>query len=235
MLQDADVLKIKCKFVEEVIKFLNKSTYSISTCYKQTLPYFSDILLLATIECLDSDIICDLQNKADKYTIIPGDNVDSNLCEDQATITVQVKTVPCNLSLNVANTGNGSSYPYISSLINNSISQEASINVTASDCENTSTQKIGCWCNGTPEVCSGGGIKVYTGFTVANVYSATPSACINTLKLSYVNNNTVTNEFLYIHPTNVSAYTGCGACEAITEADLYFPTSAAGNLTFKTA
>ncbi len=40
---------------------------------------------------------------------------------------------------------------------------------------------------------------------------------------------------MYIHPTNIAAYTGCVGCEAITGTDLYFPTSSAGNLTYKTA
>ena len=236
MLQDADVLKLKCKFVVELIKFLKRRKYSVSACYKTTLPYFSDSFLATELyTCLTSEDICNLKNKANKYDDNTIDEPEILTCDDQVDIVISTKSTACNVTFSAQNSGNGSAFPYISTLLNNSISQDANINIVSQDCEGTSSETIGQWCNGTPAVCTGNGIQGYTGFSISNIYSASPSAAISYIKLSHVNNNIVTSEFLHVHPTNIAAYTGCSGCESITGSDLYFPTSTIGNATYKLA
>lgn len=236
MLQDADVLKIKCKFVIEFIKFLKRRKYSVSACHKSTLVYFSDAYLATVLyDCLTPDDICYLQNKASKYNDNTVDIVETLTCAEQVTTDITTMSEPCSVSFSVQNTGDGSAFPYISSLTNDAVNQDASVNITMQDCDGSETVRIGQWCNGDPLVCTGDGVKAYTGFSVSNIYSASPNAAIEYLKLSYVHNNIVTNELLYVHPSNVATFTGCIGCESITGSDLYLPTSSAGNAVYKTA
>ncbi len=185
MLQDADVLKIKCKFVTEFIKFLKRRKYSVNACHKSTLMYFSDAYLATVLyDCLTSDDICYLQNKADKYNDNTVEEPEILTCEEQAIITIVTGSTSCSTAVIASNAGNGSAYPYISELLIDSVNQDASINIVAQSCTGDTSEKIGQWCNGDPLVCDGTSIKAFTGFSVSNVYASSLNSTIVAIKLS---------------------------------------------------
>lgn len=184
-LQDADVLKLKCKFVTEFVKHLKRSKYSVAANYVSTLKYFSAAYLADQLQnCLSNDDICDLTNKANKYNDNTVTEPEVFTCGEQVIINIATKSTSCGVNFSAKNTGNGSAFPYISSLINNSVSQEAAINIMMQDCEQSESIRIGQWCNGDPLVCNGSPIKAYTGFSIGNVYGSSANSYIQVIKLS---------------------------------------------------
>ena len=222
-LQDADVLKLKCEFVKRFVKYLKRRTYSINANYFSAFPYFVDAYLADNLaDCLTTDDICKLTKKASKYEV--GIDTDNEVitCNDQVDISIASAETTCNLQASVANTGNNGAFLYLAPLLNNSTYQEGRINVTVSGCGESETTLAGSACVGetcTPET----GYKLYTTLKLNNVFGTAVNSAIEYIKLSYVNNNVVTNLLLHVHPSNIAAFTGCGSCEAITASHLYLP------------
>lgn len=137
----ADVTKIKCKFVQEMISYLNRRKYSVSPCIKCKYTYYADALKVLyggveddpnfTSDCLDHDDECSLTTKAGSYTIDLCQQATIG-CEDQATITIATTEYDCTSTAQTSHDGQftGSSYPVIK-LTNDSIYIDGEININA--------------------------------------------------------------------------------------------------------
>jgi hypothetical protein len=212
MLQAADVLKIKCKFVEQMLKFLNKRKYELDACYCDVLPYFADAQLASTFyvaECLDHEDECRLQKKANDYSGQPELNPDITECAAQGTIALAKVVATCTPSVVVKNIS-GQSFPRIV-LYNNSLYHDAFINIEVTDCLTSTPQieEIRCGCVGTPEVCNDDHrVSAFMRFILNNANTAYPGGYINTLRLYQTDSSGVlvnTPIDLDVSPANVSA------------------------------
>lgn len=228
MLQPADVLKIKCKFVEKMVSFLNKRKYEIDACYCDVLPYFADAQLatvFADAECLDHDDECLLNKKAAKYSDQPELNPGIVSCSDQVDITLTQSSASCSTSTVVKNS-TGQAYPKIV-LYNDELYHDAVLNIELTDCDGTTqVEQIRCGCTGTPEVCTDAnrvsGLMTFTLTTPATTY---PGGYINTIRLYETDSNGVLINSpmdLDISPSNVGTWNACGTCTTVNAADLYF-------------
>jgi hypothetical protein len=136
----ADVLKIKCKFVSEVIAYLNRRKYSVSTCIECKYTYYADALKLlygtttetigdeVDYECLTHAQECSLTTKANKYPELTTGCEETIPCASQASITLLVEDQSCTSTAETINQSCNCKYPTIA-LNNNSKYIDASIDV----------------------------------------------------------------------------------------------------------
>lgn len=96
MLQTADVLKLKCKFVKAWVKYLHNKKYVINYCYEDLYKYFGYFKQATTlIDCLEYEDECKLQQIANSLMDEPDDVITSDNCSDQATINLSYSTQTC--------------------------------------------------------------------------------------------------------------------------------------------
>lgn len=118
----ADVTKIKCKFVSEVIAFLNKRKYAVDPCIKCKYTYYADLLKVlyggevddpnVVYECLSHEDECDLTTKANKYSAPVTDCESVALdCSGQITISLAESGETCTQTAGVAKEAVGGLFP----------------------------------------------------------------------------------------------------------------------------
>lgn len=193
MLTPADVLKIKCKFVEKMKAFLTKRMSQVDVCYCEVLPYFADAQLASTLydaDCLTIEQECTLEKKADKYSAQPELNPNIVPCSDQVSISLAKVESACSVSGIVEN-ASGQAFPRIV-LSNNSIYHDAVLDMKITDCitNTVQTEQIRVGCTGTPEVCTDSqrvaGIMTFLLTTPTTTY---PGGYIQTLRLYQTDSN----------------------------------------------
>lgn len=111
MLNPADVLKIKCNFVSEVLRFLNKRKYVIDVCPCILYPYYGEHGLTSVVDsdCLSYTNECVLLDN--KYSTPTECEATLSECDDQLAIALTTTTSPCTLLAYTLNRSNGSTYP----------------------------------------------------------------------------------------------------------------------------
>lgn len=237
MLAPADVLSVKCKFVEKMKKFLEKRKSQVDVCYCEVLPYFADAQLATTLydaDCLDIEDECALEVKADKYGPQPDTSTPTEIpCSAQATISITSTTDSCATVASVSDPVYGSVYPLIN-LTADSIYHDGIINLNVSGCDGKQTVSVRTGCTGDPEVCTDSQrVAGDMTFILTNPATTYPGGYIKTLRLYETNSNGVIINSpidLDVSPANVGTWNACGTCSAVNGADLYF---SSGN--YKTA
>lgn len=212
MLLPADVLSLKCEFVKQTVKFLRRRESEVELCYHPLLKYFADAQLASMLydaDCLDTEDICRLEKKADKYGAQPELNPGTVVCADQVDINLAKTLVECASTVEVVN-GSGLAFPTIV-LYNDSLYHDAILDVKVTDCLSGSvqTEQIRVGCSGDPESCNDDHrVSGYMTFLLTNPTSAYPGGYIQTLRLYATDaNGLLVNSALDldVSPSNVAA------------------------------
>jgi len=159
----ADVTKIKCKFVQEIINFLNKRKYAVDPCVKCKYTYYADALKLlyppytepiegsGVFECLDHETECDLTTKASKYPE-QASCLTNEECLDQVTITLAQAVRTCSSLAETINSQCSCKFPRMyttnnSTLVNGTIDIKTTFSGTCSNPATTSSESVIGGCN----------------------------------------------------------------------------------------
>lgn len=96
MLAPADVLNIKCEFVNKVLAYLSKRRYAVNVCPCTLYPYYARYAKVAIIDndCLDYDDECAITS-ATKYEHVAVVCTSSTDCNAQVTITLSQEETSC--------------------------------------------------------------------------------------------------------------------------------------------
>jgi len=237
----ADVTKIKCKFVQEIVNFLNKRKYAVDPCIKCKYTYYADLLKVLyggeegegtyANSCLDHDIECDLTTKASKYseqvTCLSGEQ-----CASQVSITLAQATKSC---IGLAETENSlcnCKYPTME-LTNNSTLVNANIDIVTTfsgSCSNpptidTNNIQGGCDSSG----CNSDNLSYYSfGFNSDSTNIVTATSFITKMRvyLSDSGGNLTTMKDLILTPGandyQVDDPVLCNGCASILDSELQF-------------
>lgn len=115
LLTPADVLKIKCRFVTEMIKFVKRKKYIMAPCLCEVYPYYADYLLSTlAADCLEYDDECTLKKISDSSS--DQDPIDPTIipCSTQIDPLLSYSSSStCTYSATVENQYDGSAYPTI--------------------------------------------------------------------------------------------------------------------------
>lgn len=241
MLADADVLKIKSHFVEEMIKFIKLRKYVINPCLCKVTKAYSDYLLATLLsECLTYKIECALKEKSKQYTIQVDPGPTSTPCDTQVDLQLSlVNTATCTYAISLENSLNKSSYPEAFTT-DDSQYLNVKINVVSkSSCDGSiydSTETIGGCINGN---CSNSylGTVPFTYYVQGSTKPlATTSTCyIKTLRVYKCDSNgnldttPIELDLDYNTSPYFSAGVNCPGCVTLTGADVMF-----GNPNFST-
>ena len=232
MLQTADVLNLKCKFVSSVIESINSAKSVLRQNLNKVISDYSDFMLSFYLkDCLTYDHECKLLDQ--RFSSLPDCSTTVTPCGDQDTLVLTSNSYPCIVFFQTKNLYDTSRYPTLS-LISNSILQTAQIGVTtpilSNSCNALVTNYVvdaGCQ-TGT---CSDTFLtKVGINSFLQNVASL-PDSYVTTMRL-YTTDATGANPIplnVDLRPSNLSTWTACGGCLPITASDLEFDS---GNFEF---
>lgn len=114
MLNPADVLKIKCNFVNKVLALINKRKYVASVCPCVLYPSYGEYAQVSVVdpECLSIEQECALNNT--NYDAIPSCEPVILDCDNQLDITTTIVGKSCAVAISMDNKVDGTAYPIMS-------------------------------------------------------------------------------------------------------------------------
>lgn len=234
MIQAADALKLKCKFVEKVLKFLNDRKYVVDICPCVAYSYYADYVLsglLYDAECLEAEDECTLNTTANTYTAVEECEDAIASCDGQLDISLSSLTTSCVHTADTANSINNSALPIITTTSDSIyIGGNIDIRVT-SDCHTQSTSILGrTTINGgcTSAGCSDSAKGKYTfGIQTTSTFNLSDEAYISILRVyetDSTGNLIDTPINLDLNPSTSPYYTAdvtdCPGCTTILDTEI---------------
>lgn len=221
-----DVNKLKCNFVYEVNRFLQRRKYyNVNVCIDNALQAYVYYLLSIYTDCnIPHEIKCDLNNLNIKDLTIDCDEIITVInCDNQADLTLKYDTQLCTNNSVLQNSIDQSSFASVT-LTDNEIYQTASINlITTSTCgENLSTTiNSGSYeYGGTTQTSSSYNPHVRVTHVLPSV-TGSPNGYIDKLYI-YVSTPTITQVELNLSPLTTTYASFSGSPYVVNTNDLYF-------------
>lgn len=147
MLSPADALKLKCKFVDSVISFIEQRKFISDLCICKLYKPYNNYLLSTIEDCLEYEDVCDLTNSVSTYTITEDADPVITECGSDIPLTLSSSFQSCTYTSQPKNSINGSAYPEVF-LTDDSIYANIRTNIVVSNTCNSDviTQSIigGC-------------------------------------------------------------------------------------------
>jgi len=187
MLTPADVLKIKCEFVNKVLEILTARKYKVDVCTCELKSYYIDALLVDKLypaECLEFVDHCRLEKLADSYPEVVACTATTVECTNQADITLAATTVTCTHTATLRSSNN-TAYPDVfttdnSQYVNGSIGMYAQGVGVCANAEQSVTVTGGCTSSG----CSNSHKAILKrGFQSDSSFNGDDDAFIKTLRV----------------------------------------------------
>lgn len=212
MLQIADVNKLKCKFVTEWVKFLQRRKYVIGYCYDDIYKYLEYYKLATSLsECLEYEDECELTKLATLLPDEPNDGTITLNCADQLQLSLSSTPKVCTYTPSASIDGQSKMKFTIK---NNSILHDRTVNLTVlNGCNNQTT---------IDEVYTDSVTYFETGYTLTGAKTMTNGYMKQVLL--YKTDATATLTPIYIDTSPTSSYL-TGAAGTVLSADLYFSSS----------
>lgn len=243
MIAPADVLRIKCKFVDQVIAFLTKRKYVVDVCPCELYQYYGDYMLATTlVDCLEYEQECYLNKKASKYDLPTTCDDTVVSCDGQLSdLVLSSATTTCDFTASTANSVNFSAYPVLS-VTDDSTYIESTINIRfVKDCHAGSSTIVaatavagGCTSSGCSSSAKG---QHLFGIQTTADFGLTSDAYISTLRVYETDSTGVlinTPIDLDLDPATSPYYTDdislCPGCATVLDSEVKI-----GSANFSTA
>lgn len=229
-----DVNKIKCYAVKLILKYITCNKYSIDCCYKSALKALADYKLASFTDCdVPHASLCYLSDlQLSDYTIECGEGVTLLDCTDQVDLALSKFTESCTFTTSLANPDNGTAFPKIY-VIDDDSYPLAKINI------NTVVTGVGtntnCSGSQTDEIESGaqlsGGSPVLDDEYNPHARISLPLYNVNTVHgymkniwiAQTINPATLDSSDIEIDISpSTSPYKSCTGCTTVSSADMYF-------------
>lgn len=223
-----DVNKIKCNFVNEVVKYIACGKYSIDCCSTKALKAWMNYKLAVFTDCdIPVDATCYLTElDLTDYVVDCSAAVSLLDCDNQISLSLSKVVESCTINSVLANPNNGSQFPVVT-VLNDASYPVASINlVTTSSCGESNTHLIesGSYLvSGTPVVNEEFNPHVRVSIDILNV-AGNAGGFVNYMWVYETLNATTINPvriLINLDPTT-SPYLSCGGCTVVNPAELYF-------------
>ena len=228
MIQTADVTKLACHFIDNVKLYIKRRKYQITPCVDELYASFKNYKLATSLaDCLEHEDECALTNITADLTVAECTPTIKS-CDDVLTVTLSKSSSTCNTTVKRQKlNGINSVFPDVV-LVNNSIYQQAKINVVVTDCSETQTVTIESGC----KELSGGSIQCLDSYKysqnityVIDGPQAHSTGYIKKLRVYKTDSSGILDPTpidLNLAPSNLAAWVACGTCSGISAADLYF-------------
>jgi hypothetical protein len=223
-----DVNKIKCNFVNEVIKYITCGKYSIDCCSTKALRAWMNYKLSIFTDCeVSAEDTCYLSElDLNNYLLSCSDAVSTLDCDTQISLELSKLIESCTITSVLANPNDGSQYPVIT-VSDDSSYPVASIDVvTTSSCggSETFTVESGSFLiAGVPSIDEEYNPHVRVSITIPNVVTNTAGYIGSLWLYETINSSTLNTVKIEINadPTS-SPYLSCGGCTTVNSVELYF-------------
>jgi len=228
MLQPADVLNLKCKFVYEVINSIKLAKTSVKIDMSKSLKTYANFMLSFYLkDCLEYEDECNLLNQ--RFSSIPSCANTTTACVDQDVITLSSALTSCNTYYKTKNIYDNSTFPTVS-LLDNSFYHPSYIKLVTYAGDNSCVQPI-------QEFTVESGCQFPSGTCSSSQFNFAAVSVVQLIGTqSLTLDSHITNIRLYVtdsagqNPTplnvdislpNVSTWTACPSCLPVTLTDLY--------------
>ena len=222
-----DVNKIKCNFVNEVIKYINCGKYSLDCCSTKALKAWLNYKLAVFTDCeVSTEATCYLSElKLTDHTVNCDEVVSLLDCDNQINLDLSKLIQSCLITSVLSNPDTGSQYPKI--VVENDDSYPvATINVvTSSSCGGSNTTAITSGCR--PD--SNGDLQCEEEYNPhARIYIDIPNSYVSTSTLKKVwvyytvNPGTLSSAVELDVSTTSSPYLSCPGCVTVNPVELEF-------------
>ncbi len=222
-----DVTKLKCNFVNEVLKYINCGKYSIDCCYDKAYAALLAYKLAIFTDCdLDVDALCYLSEFPATDYVQDCDDAFSLLdCDTQISLSLAKLVQSCLITSVLSNPDTGSQYPKIV-VANNDSYPEATINVvTTSSCGGSNTTAItsGCQPDGNGDLQCDEEFNPHARIRISIPPQYVPTSTLKRIWIGYTANPTTLNNLLELDISpSTSPYLVCTGCVTVDPNELEF-------------
>ena len=219
-LLDVDVARLKCVAFDKIYNHISCFSFSEDCCSTEAKQALAATLYQSSCT-LTTDVACSIEELSNTERTLCTPT--STPCGAQITITATSTPTTCTYAVGIQNLINQSSKASLT-LAPNAIYHKGNINVlTTSKCGNTAPTLIQTGCYPVGSCIQAYDIHAQSYFKLA--VGTQTTGYLSSIKLFTTDANgagPLTPLTLNIAPSNLSAWTACGSCEAITSTDLQF-------------